>query len=54
MPVFRKGLIFAVSTITMKELPLTKIPVMDMEGGIEAFGRVMLNMTFPHTASDED
>lgn len=42
MSMFRKGLIFAASIITITALPLTQIPVMAMEGGTEAFGSVML------------
>jgi len=39
---FRKGLIFAASIITITSLPLAQISVMAMEGGTEAFGSVML------------
>ena len=42
MSMFKKGLIFAASIITIAALPLTQIPVMAMEGGTEAFGSVML------------
>ena len=42
MSMFRKGLIFTASIITIAALPLTQIPVMAMEGGTEAFGSVML------------
>lgn len=42
MSILRKGLLSAVSTITMMALPLTHIPAMAMEGGTEAIGSVML------------
>ena len=42
MSMFRKGLIFAASIITITALPLAQIPVMAMEGGTEAFESVML------------
>lgn len=42
MSMFRKGIIFAISIITTMVIPLTRIPVMAMEGGTEAFGSVML------------